>query len=58
MKRYTVTIKEVHEQDIFVSANTEEEAVSKAREGVGDYVDGTRFQYTIDEENWTVEEDL
>jgi hypothetical protein len=57
MKRYIVTIKEVHEQDIFVSANTEEEAVIKARGGDGDYGNGTRFQYTIDEENWTVEED-
>ena len=40
MKRYSVKIREVHEQQIFVSAKDADDAKEKAAEGVGDLANG------------------
>ena len=57
MKRYSVKIREVHEQQIFVSAKDVEDAKEKAAEGLGDLANGTRYLYSMDLDTWEVEED-
>tara|TARA_R100000152_G_C6628511_1_gene76867 strand:- start:395 stop:568 length:174 start_codon:yes stop_codon:yes gene_type:complete len=57
MKRYIVTIKEVHDQEIAVSAESEEQALDKAQGGNGDYVNGSLYQYSLDRDSWEVRED-
>ena len=57
MKRYSVKIREVHEQQIFVSAKDVEDAKEKAAEGLGDLDNDTRFLYALDSDTWEVEED-
>ena len=57
MKRYIVTIKEVHAQEIVVSAASEEQVLAKAQDGDGDYANGTSFEYSLDRDSWEVRED-
>ena len=57
MKRYSVKIREVHEQQIFVSAKDADDAKEKAAEGVGDLANGTEFLYALDSDTWEVAED-
>tara|TARA_B100000085_G_C18367325_1_gene440828 strand:- start:38 stop:211 length:174 start_codon:yes stop_codon:yes gene_type:complete len=57
MKRYSVKIREVHEQQIFVSAKDVDDAKEKAAEGLGDLDNDTRFLYALDSDTWEVEED-
>tara|TARA_Y100000593_G_scaffold35861_1_gene69997 strand:- start:13 stop:186 length:174 start_codon:yes stop_codon:yes gene_type:complete len=57
VKRYIVTIKEVHAQEIVVSAVSEEQALAKAQDGDGDYANGTSFEYSLDRDSWEVRED-
>lgn len=55
---YRVGIKEVHEQGVYVEANSEEEAKEKV-EG-GDYIDAVddfEFCHTLEAEYWTVQEE-
>ena len=56
MKRYSVKIREVHEQQIFVSAKDADDAKEKAAEGVGDLANGTEFLYALDTDTWEVGE--
>lgn len=56
-KRYIVTMNEVHMQQIAVSGTDEEDAMIKAVEGDGDYIDGSEYLYTMDRETFTVKED-
>ena len=57
MKRYVVTTREVHSQEIIVSAVSDEQAMAKAKDGDGDYVDGSTYEYLLDAESWEVRED-
>ena len=56
MKKYIVTIKEVHAQEIIVEAASPAHAQSKARDGDGDYGNGSTYEYLLDEDAWEVRE--
>ena len=56
MKRYVVTVKEIHWQDVFVEAENELEALAKVKEGEGDYYDASDYIETLPIEDWTVSE--
>lgn len=57
MKRYVVTTREVHSQEIVVSAESETEALVKAKDGDGDYGNGSTYEYLLDADSWEVRED-
>ncbi len=54
--KFLVTIKEVHEQIVEIEADNEQQAVEQVAEGEGDYRDDTEYMYTLDPDEWTVEE--
>ena len=56
MKKYIVTMKEVHSQEIIVEAASPSEAESKARDGDGDYANGSTYEYLFDKDAWEVRE--
>ena len=56
MKKYIVTMKEVHSQEIIVEAASPAHAQSKARDGDGDYGNGSTYEYLLDEDAWEVRE--
>ena len=59
MKKYTVNIKEVHNLEVVVEANSENEARAKAEEDLAscaENVDFDKIEYshTLEKEDWTV----
>ena len=52
---YKVTIKEITEQDVYVDAESKEDAIMAVRDGMGDYRDN-RYAETLDPELWFVQE--
>lgn len=55
MALYTVTVKEVWNQDYYVEAESEAEAIEKAREG-DFYSEGPfEYNYSLDHEEWDIE---
>ena len=55
MKRYKVVIKEITEQDIYVDAESKEDAIIAVKDGEGYYKDN-RYVETLDPELWFVQE--
>lgn len=39
MKKYKVSLMEIHRQDIIIEAESEEQAIEKAKDGDGEYQD-------------------
>ena len=57
-KLYKVRIPEVHYQEIIVEAENERDAIALAKEGEGDYVNGTEYAYTLEDYQWYIAEGL
>ena len=58
MPEYRVKVREVHVQDVIVTADSPEEATAKVQEGEGLYVDNSlEYSHTLDPDTWTVEEE-
>ena len=58
MKKFIVSVREVHVQGYAIEAKNKDDAISRiAHEGEGDILED-RFEYshTLDPETWTVEE--
>lgn len=52
--KFLVKIKEVHSATLEIEADSEEEAFEKASEKIAeDYVE-TQYDYTLDQEEWTI----
>ena len=56
MKNYLVIVKEIHMQNVFVKADTKEDAIEKVLDGDGDYDEGTECLETLDMNTWSVKE--
>jgi len=54
---YRVCVKEVHNQYIWIDADSVDEAVRKVQEGEGDELGVAEYDYTLDTEQWTVEQE-
>ena len=67
--KYIVTMKEVHSQEIVVDAASPAEAkieatfalgdltlIDLARDGDGDYANGSSYEYLLDKDAWEVRE--
>jgi hypothetical protein len=53
MKRYCVQMTEVHQQDMFIDAETSEEAIKKVENGEG--IEGElHYDYTLESDEWNV----
>lgn len=56
--KYIVPIKEIHTQNVFIEAETEEEALEKVMDGQGDYEEDehgkpiTSFESTLPASEW------
>ena len=48
MKRFIVTVPEIHYQDMSIEAATEEEAIQKVLDGDGTCVGEPEYAYTLD----------
>lgn len=58
-KRYIVYVKEIHQSQFEVEALNEEDALDKALNGEGIWLDNTmEFLETLDPESWDCEEVL
>jgi len=58
MSLYRVVIKEVHNQFIWVEANSVNDAVKKVERFDGqDFGDGPEYAYTLDSDEWGVDEE-
>tara|TARA_B100000579_G_scaffold239901_1_gene196717 strand:- start:2436 stop:2654 length:219 start_codon:yes stop_codon:yes gene_type:complete len=57
-KLYKVRIPEVHYQEIIVEATSKDEAIAAAKNGEGDYVNGTEYAYTLEDYQWYIAEGL
>ena len=56
MKTFNVFVREVHIQTVKVTAKNEKEAISKVKDGEGDYIDGAlEYSHTLDSDTWSVE---
>lgn len=53
MKKYIVTVKEVHNQDVEIRAKNEQEAIKKVSEGEGEELT-LEYSHTLDTDTWTV----
>jgi hypothetical protein len=56
MKKFVVSVEEVHIQLVVIEANDEDDASEKVREGDGDYIGDGEYTHTINETGWKVEE--
>lgn len=57
MKKYIVYVKEIHQAQFEVEASSEEEALDKAMNGDGLWLDNTtEFIETLDSDCWDCEE--
>ena len=56
MKNYLVIVKEIHMQNVFVKADTKEDAIEKVLDGEGDYDEGTEYLDTLGMNTWAVKE--
>lgn len=56
MKKYIVTMKEVHNQEMLIEANSPEEALSKVSEGEGTAQSEAYYSYTLDSDEFEVTE--
>jgi hypothetical protein len=57
-KLYKVRVPEVHYQEIMVEAENERDAIALAKEGEGDYANGTEYAYTLEDYQWYITEGL
>ena len=48
VKRYKVTVKEVHSQVVWVQAGSKENAILKVKDGEGEYAFPMSFEYQLD----------
>jgi len=57
LRRYTVTVREVHTQMVQVDAVDPDDAKAVVRSGGGEYLDNTlEYSHTLDCDTWTVEQ--
>lgn len=57
MKKFTVSIPEVHYQDVIIEAETDVLAIEKAKKGEGEILDNSlEYSHTSENENYHVEE--
>ncbi len=57
LRRYLVTVREVHTQMVRVDAVDPDAAKAVVRDGGGEYLDGTlEYSHTLDCDTWTVEQ--
>lgn len=58
MRRFIVSIPEVHYQDVVIEAKNENEAIKLAKEGEGDAVNNSlEYSHTSEHDNFHVEEE-
>ena len=53
MKTYRVTVKEVWRSDIFIKADSKEDAIAKVKDGDGDETN-IDYEYTLEDDTWEV----
>jgi hypothetical protein len=52
---FIVSVREVHVQDVKVSADSEDDAKDKVEEGEGEYLDNTlTYSHSLEPETWGV----
>jgi hypothetical protein len=57
LRRYIVTVREVHTQMVQVDAVDPDDAKAVVRSGGGEYLDNTlEYSHTLDCDTWTVEQ--
>lgn len=57
LRRYLVTVREVHTQVVRIDAVDPDAAKAVVRDGGGEYLDGTlEYSHTLDCDTWTVEQ--
>ena len=55
IKKYCVQVVETHHQDVYIEAETAEEAIMLVREGEGEYKEA-HYLETLDSSEWQVYE--
>lgn len=55
---YRITVKEVHNQEVWIEAENRDDAIMKVREAEGeDFDNGPQYDHTLDFEEWLAVEE-